>query len=142
MKTYEVVTFLKPTLSEEEIKATIAKVKKSIAESNGEFLEEKAPEKKKLTYFMKKYKDGFQYYAKFKMEEKSVNDCKGKLRVIEEIIRFMISNEVILKFKKPKVRKPKKETTATTTTPTDRPAAPRREEPAAEVQAAPETEQA
>jgi ribosomal protein S6 len=142
MKTYEVVTFLKPTLSEEEIKATIARVKKSIAESNGEFLEEKAPEKKKLTYFMKKYKDGFQYYAKFKMEEKSVNDCRGKLRVIEEIIRFMISNEVILKFKKPKVRKPKKETTVTTET-SARPAAPRREEPVGETPApAPETEQA
>ncbi|HNZ28405.1 MAG TPA: 30S ribosomal protein S6 [Candidatus Goldiibacteriota bacterium] len=108
MRTYEAIVYLRPTLTEEEIKGVLGKVKKTLDDLKGEVIEEKAPEKKKLHFYMKKFKDAFVYYIKFKVEEKQVIDVREKLRLTEEIIRFMISNEVVIKMKKVKVRKPKK----------------------------------
>jgi small subunit ribosomal protein S6 len=108
MRTYEAIVYLRPTLTEEEIKATLGKVKKTLEDVKGEVIEEKAPEKKKLHFFMKKFKDAFVYYIKFKVDEKQVFDVREKLRLTEEVIRFMVSGEVVIKMKKQKVRKPKK----------------------------------
>ncbi len=106
-KNYEAVIFMKPTLSETEITATIAKVKKAIEDMKGAFIEDKTPEKRKLPYAMKKFRDGFQYFVKFSAEPSVVAEIKNRFKHTEEIIRSMISCEVVIPVVKEEPRKPR-----------------------------------
>jgi len=106
-KNYEAVIFMKPTLSEAEIAATVAKAKKAVDDMKGAFIEEKAPEKKKLPYVMKKFRDGFQYFIKFSAEPSAIVAIRDRFKHTEEIIRSMISCEVVIPVVKEEPRKPR-----------------------------------
>ncbi len=62
---YEAIIIINPSITQEEIDAIISKIKNILADLKGNFIEEKQPEKMKLPYKMKKFKDGFYYYMKF-----------------------------------------------------------------------------
>jgi len=106
MKAYEAVIYLKPTLSEEEIASVLEKIKKGAADLKGEIKEMTPREKKILPFEMKKFADAFHLFMKFEMDASAVNEFGTKLRLTEEIIRYMISNAVEIK---PIERKPSKE---------------------------------
>ncbi|MEI7640012.1 MAG: 30S ribosomal protein S6 [bacterium] len=102
-KMYEAVIFIKPTLSEEELIAVLAKVKNFIIENKGVIVEEKVPEKKRLVFEVKKFNDAYYYFMKFTFEPSLVNEYGKRLRMIEEVIR-----QSVVLFVAPKI-KPKKE---------------------------------
>ena len=100
---YEGIIFIKPVLTEEEVKKTCDKVKEFIKAGNGEFLEEKEAEKQNAPYEIKGAKDVFYYYIKFKMEPDGIKPLTDKLRLFEDIVRYMVA-----KLEEPK-DEPKKE---------------------------------
>jgi small subunit ribosomal protein S6 len=102
-KMYEAVIFIKPTLSEEELNAVVAKCRAYILENKGIIAEEKAPEKKRIAYEVKKFRDAYYYFIKFSMDPSLVNEFGKKLRVVEEVLR-----QSIVLYEAPKI-KPKKE---------------------------------
>ena len=104
-KMYEGIIFIRPVLSEEEINKVVEKIKSYITESKGDILEEKPAEKRNLPYEIKKFNDGYHYYVRFTLEAASVASLSEKLRLTEEIIRYMIS----LAVEGPKEEKPEEE---------------------------------
>ncbi|MCX8092616.1 MAG: 30S ribosomal protein S6 [Candidatus Goldbacteria bacterium] len=96
---YEAIIFINPSVSQEEMNTIISKIKNILSDLKGNFIEEKQPEKVKLPYKMKKCKDGFYYYIKFEMSPDLVANFRDRIKLIEGIIRIMISLIVIKKVK-------------------------------------------
>ena len=115
-KLYDINVFMRPTLSDEELKAVTDKVKNQISGIKGEIVETKEPEKKRAPYEIRKSRDAYYYYIKAKADSLAIKDVTEKLRLTEEIVRFMISESVIMKDSKKKIKKalkPKKAPAAT-----------------------------
>lgn len=104
-KKYELNVFMKPTLSNEEIAKITGKVQNYIADGKGEILEKKEPEKRKLPYMVKKFRDCYYYYVKFAMDSLAVAAVSEKVRLTEDVIRYMISSAVEIEIKE--VEEPK-----------------------------------
>ena len=105
-KKYELNVFMKPTLSNEEIAKITGKVQNYIAESKGEILEKKEPEKRKLPYVVKKFRDCYYYYVKFAMDSLAVAAVSEKVRLTEDVIRYMVSSAVEIEIKEAEEPKP------------------------------------
>jgi len=91
---YEGIVFLKPTLSDAELNAVLGKIKGLIADMKGVIKEEKAPEKKKLPYIVRKNKEGYYYFVKFEIESTAVSELRGRMKILEEIIKLTIATAV------------------------------------------------
>lgn len=100
---YEGIILIKPTLTEEEVKAACDKVKEFINSGGGVFLGDKEAEKQNVPYEIKGVKDVFYYYVKFEMEPSEIERLVGKMRLSENIVRYMVA-----KAEEPK-EEPKKE---------------------------------
>lgn len=96
---YETIIFINPSVTKEEMDTIILKIKNILADLKGGFIEEKQPEKMKLPYKMKKFKDGFYYYIKFEMPPNVVANFRDRVRLIEGIIRITVSLIVVKKVK-------------------------------------------
>ncbi len=92
---YEAIIIINPSITQEEIDAIISKIKNILADLKGNFIEEKQPEKMKLPYKMKKFKDGFYYYMKFEIAADLVANFRDRIKLIEGIIRITISLIVV-----------------------------------------------
>lgn len=92
---YEAIIFINPSITQEEMNTIISKIKNILADLKGDFIEEKQPEKMKLPYKMKKFKDGFYYYIKFAMSTNMVANFRDRIRLIEGIIRITVSLIVV-----------------------------------------------
>lgn len=92
---YETIIFINPSITQEEINTIISKIKNILADLKGNLIEEKQPEKMKLPYKMKKFKDGFYYYIKFAMPSNVVANFRDRIRLIEGIIRITVSLIVV-----------------------------------------------
>lgn len=104
-KMYDINVFMRPTLSEEELKAVTQKVKNQIQAIKGEIIEVKEPEKKRAAYEIKKSRDAYYYYIKAKADSLAIKDVRERLRFTEEVVRFMISEAVTMKDSKKKIKK-------------------------------------
>lgn len=107
-KLYDINVFMRPTLSDEELKAVTQKVKNQIGTIKGEIIEVKEPEKKRAPYEIKKSRDAYYYYIKAKADSLAIKDVSERLRLTEEVVRFMISEAVIMKDSKKKIKKASK----------------------------------
>ncbi len=107
-KMYDINVFMRPTLSDEELKAVTQKVKNQIETIKGEITEVKEPEKKRAPYEIKKSRDAYYYYLKVKADSLSIKDVSERLRLTEEVVRFMISEAVAMKDSKKKIKKASK----------------------------------
>ena len=91
---YEGIIFMKPSLSEAELNTAMGKIKNIIADMKGVIKEEKAPEKKKLPYIVRKNKEGYYYFVKFEIESTSITDLRNRIKIIEDIIKLTIATAV------------------------------------------------
>jgi small subunit ribosomal protein S6 len=105
---YEGIIFMKPSLSEAELGAVLNKIKNIITEMKGVVTEEKAPEKKKLPYIMRKQREAFYYFIKFDIESMSVEELRGRVKILEEIIKLTFATAVPQKAPPPAAPKPDK----------------------------------
>lgn len=118
---YEGIIFMKPSLSDAELNTVLGKIKGIITEMKGEIKEEKAPEKKKLPYIVRKNKEGYYYFIKFEIESTSVPDLRHRLKIIEDVIKLTIASAVPPP--KPVVIAPRKAAAAAAEVPQSAPAA-------------------
>jgi len=91
---YEGIVFFKPSLSDAELNAVIGKIKALIADMKGIVKEEKAPEKKKLPYIVRKNREGYYYFIKFEIESTAVSELRNRMKILEEIIKLTVATAV------------------------------------------------
>ena len=120
MRHYENLVIVKPTLTEEEIKNTIALVEEVITANGGEIVARDAMGMKKLAYPIEKNARGYFYVMYYKAAPSAISEIERRFRINEEILRFVTMkydskrevkawNDMVEKTKKPAVAEKKEE---------------------------------
>ena len=89
MNQYDTVFILTTVLSDEQMKETVAKFKKVLADNGAEILNEEAWGLKKMAYAIQKKSTGFYCLLEFKAEPSVVNKLEVAYRRDEKVIRFI-----------------------------------------------------
>ena len=92
MNNYEGLFVLKPDLEREELGQLHQKIAESIKKYKGEM--ESAPEdwgKKRLSYKLKKQREGAYCLIKFKMDPLQIKPLNSELKLNESIMRIMFT---------------------------------------------------
>ncbi|MEW6002390.1 MAG: 30S ribosomal protein S6 [Nitrospirota bacterium] len=90
MNVYENIVILNAVLNDEEIEATITKIKDLIASQGGEILKVNVWGKKKLAYEIKKHKKGFYVLFLYKAIPSTIKKLEDFYKVFDAIIKYMI----------------------------------------------------
>jgi small subunit ribosomal protein S6 len=89
MNSYETLFIVKPTLTEEEIKAQIEKVKDIISKNGGDIKVVDEMGMRKLAYPINKQQRGYYTVIYYKAPSNLIAELEYQLRYNEEILRFM-----------------------------------------------------
>jgi len=90
MKSYEGMFIFKPDLTKEEAEKVLGQVKDILKKNNGSPKEIKETGKQKLTYPIKKYKEGLYYLINFDIKPDSIAKIKRAFSLNESIVRELI----------------------------------------------------
>jgi len=92
MKKYEALFIIKPDLSEDEKKILFNQISDAVAKNNGNVSEGSVwPEKRKLYFPIKRYREGVYYFLQFTTEPKSITDINHAYKLNENILRVLIT---------------------------------------------------
>ena len=89
MKTYELLTILKPNLDQEEVDAFSDKLTSTLEGLKGKSLEVEKTGRKRLPYEVKGYTDGYLMTTLFELPEEQVAELKRLISLNDNIIRTM-----------------------------------------------------
>ncbi len=89
MKTYELLTILKPNLDQEEVDAFSNKLTSTLENLKGKSLEVEKTGRKRLPYEVKGYTDGYLMTTLFELPEEQVAELKRLISLNDNIIRTM-----------------------------------------------------
>ena len=89
MRHYENLVIVKPTLTEEEIKAQLAAIDEIITTNGGEIAARDEIGIKKLAYAINKNERGYFYVVYYTMEPKNIAEVERRYRINEELLRFV-----------------------------------------------------
>ena len=89
MKTYELLTILRPNLDQEEVDAFSDKLTSTLENLKGKSLEVEKIGRKRLPYEVKGYTDGYQMTTLFELPEDQVTELKRLISLNDNIIRTM-----------------------------------------------------
>lgn len=89
MRHYENLVIVKPTLTEEEIKNTLAIVEEFITSNGGEIIARDPMGMKKLAYPIEKNARGYFYVMYYKIAPSAISEIERRFRINEEILRFV-----------------------------------------------------
>ncbi len=89
MNCYETLFVVKPTLTEEEIKAQIARMKEVLAKVDAELLAEDDMGMRKLAYPVQKNERGYYTVFYYKANGDAIAEIERNLRINEDIIKFL-----------------------------------------------------
>lgn len=89
MKTYELLTILKPNLDQEEVDAFSDKLTSTLEGLKGKSLEVEKTGRKRLPYEVKGYSDGYLMTTLFELPEEQVAELKRLISLNDNIIRTM-----------------------------------------------------
>ncbi len=123
MRHYENLVIVKPTLTEEEIKNTIAGIEEVLTANGAEIIARDAMGMKKLAYPIEKNARGYFYVMYYKAAPAAIAEIERRFRINEEILRFVTMkydtkreiaawNGMVEKTKKPAAVAEKKEEAA------------------------------
>ena len=90
MRTYELLSIIKPNIDSEEYDKLVAKMEEAITSLEGKVLSTDKMGRKKLSYDIQKYRDGYFAVLTFEMEPNQVEKFRRQLRLNENIIRTML----------------------------------------------------
>ncbi len=107
MRYYELLYVVVPTLSEDELKAVMEEVAGIISKEGGEILKNELWQKRTLAYPIKKFKQGYYILVHFSADPAVPKVVEEKLRIKENILRYMVTN--MLKKDMAKYQKAKQE---------------------------------
>ncbi len=89
MNHYELLFVVKPTLTDDEIKAQIQKTQDSILAQEGEIVSVKDMGMRKLAYPVQKNERGYYTVIYFKAPGAAIAEIERLLRINEDILKFM-----------------------------------------------------
>ena len=90
MKTYELLTILKPNLDTDEADKVIEKIDADLAELGGKVVSRDKIGRRKLAYDIKKSRDGFFVNTVLSMPEEKVADFRRALKLNDNVLRVML----------------------------------------------------
>jgi small subunit ribosomal protein S6 len=91
MREYEVVFIVHPDLDETAFHDIVNRVKSWITDSGGEIVKEDFWGKRKLAYPLRKQQEGQYFFLKTQMSPDFVSEVERNMRLLEPIMRFMIT---------------------------------------------------
>jgi len=144
MRNYENLVIVKPTLTAEEIQASIKAIEEIITSNGGEIAATDSMGMRKLAYPIEKNERGYFHVIYYSVAPSSINEIERRFRINEDLLRFVTIkydtnrevtawNQLVLKAQK-KAEAPAKEEVKTETAPVAE------EAPAVAPEAATETE--
>lgn len=89
IRSYETIFIVKPTLTEEEVKAQIDTVKANIEKNGGTVVATLDMGMKTLAYEIERNKRGYYYVAYFTAPSSSMGELERLYGINENILRFM-----------------------------------------------------
>ena len=89
MRTYELLSIIKPNIDSEEYDKIVAKIEETVTSLKGKVLSTDKMGRKKLSYDIKDYRDGYFAVQTFEMEPDQVEKFRRQLRLNENILRTM-----------------------------------------------------
>ena len=89
MTCYETLFVIKPTLTEEEITAEIAKIKDVLTKEGAELLATNDMGMRKLAYQVEKNDRGYYTVLFYKGEGTVINELERNLKISEEVLKFL-----------------------------------------------------
>lgn len=106
---YEIVTVFAPTVAEDKLQNYISKIKSIINSCDGVIDKEENWGNRKLAYEIKKFTNGIYYFIACYI---------GKTSFVEELKKFFLTNEDIIRYGIKKIEKKKETTTSSLSTET------------------------
>ncbi|MBE7705473.1 MAG: 30S ribosomal protein S6 [Cyanobacteria bacterium SIG29] len=90
MRTYELLSIIKPNIDSEEFDKIVEKIEETITTLKGKVLSTDKMGRKKLSYDIKDFRDGYFVVHNFELEPNQVEKFNRQLRLNENILRIML----------------------------------------------------
>ncbi len=90
MRTYELLSIIKPNIDSEEFDKIVAKIEENIVALDGKVSSTDKMGRKKLSYDIKDFRDGYFVVFNFELEPNQVEKLNRQLRLNENILRIML----------------------------------------------------
>jgi small subunit ribosomal protein S6 len=94
MRKYEVMYILRSELEAEAVQSTVEKFANIIVSNGGEIAKSDVMGKRRLAYEINKMRDGIYVLVHFNAEPAVVAELDRVLKISDEVIRFLITNDV------------------------------------------------
>ena len=89
LKTYELLSVIKPNIDSDEADKIIAKVEEIVVSLGGSVKETDKMGRKKLSYDIQNFRDGYFVTQKLDLDPSKVVEFKRQLKLTESILRIM-----------------------------------------------------
>ncbi|WP_345986166.1 30S ribosomal protein S6 [Sulfurimonas sp. HSL-1656] len=89
MRHYENLVIVKPTLTEEEIKNSIAAIEEVITENGGQIVARDEMGMRKMAYPIEKSPRGYFHVVYYTIEPSAIAEIERRFRINEELLRFV-----------------------------------------------------
>lgn len=89
MRVYESIIVVKPQLSDTEIGDLVEKTKQVLGQAGGEFLSDERWGRRKLSHPIKKCKEGFYLYMRYKLSPAAVNKLDNYFKISDPFLRCL-----------------------------------------------------
>ena len=93
MNKYELAVVVNAKIEDDARVATIEKVQSYITRFGGTVTNVDEWGKRKLAYEVQKMREGFYYFIKFESDATAPAEIEGRLRIMENVIRFLCVKE-------------------------------------------------
>ena len=90
MRTYELLSIIKPNIDSEEFDKIVEKIEETITTLEGKVLSTDKMGRKKLSYDIKDFRDGYFVVHNFELAPNQVEKFNRQLRLNENILRIML----------------------------------------------------
>jgi small subunit ribosomal protein S6 len=90
MKKYESMVIIIPSISEDDAVQENEKLLSFIEKNGGEIVKTEKWGKRKLSYEIKKYKEGYYFVNFFSLDPNRISEFENEYRINENIIRYNI----------------------------------------------------
>ena len=90
MRTYELLSIIKPNIDSEEFDKIVAKIEEAITNLEGKVNTTDKMGRKKLSYDIKDFRDGYFVVHTFDLNPNQVEKFRRQLRLNENILRIML----------------------------------------------------
>ena len=94
---YELLATIKPNLDNDEADKVIARIEESVSSLGGSVIDTDKMGRKKLAYDVKGFRDGFIAVLKINLEADKVAEFKRQLKLNENVIRTMFTEQAAVK---------------------------------------------